>query len=123
MMMPDFLKHKNILIGLVILALAFFAYRFFFVKEEDIGPSVLVADKASISEEERSILELLSDMQSISLDTSILKNKNFLNLQDFSVSITPEPQGRDNPFSPVGTNSTVTPVPNGKINTTGVSTP
>lgn len=122
-MMPDFLKHKNILIGVVILIASFFAYRFFFAKEEESGPSVLVADKASISQEERSILELLADMQSINLDTSILKNKNFLNLQDFTVSITPESQGRDNPFAPIGATSVAAPTSSGNPNTSQILTP
>jgi hypothetical protein len=102
--MFDFSKYKTILIWVGVIVILFFAYSYFFVKKDTTasGPSVLVVNKASVSDEERNMLQLLADMQSIRLDTSILQDNAFLNLQDFSVPLQDEPRGRTNPFAPIG---------------------
>lgn len=115
-MFDGILKNKKIIFGVLAVIVLFLGYRFFFVKEtEDAGPSVLIEDKTSVSENERTILQLLADMQSLRLDASILKNKNFLSLEDFSVPLQPEPQGRPNPFAPVGGTVSILPAAAGNI--------
>ncbi|NTV44550.1 MAG: hypothetical protein HGA67_02550 [Candidatus Yonathbacteria bacterium] len=100
--MIDILKYKNILIGLVVVVAAFAVYQVFVVNKTDVTEgTVLITDESNVSPDERSTLQLLSDMQSISLTANVLQSTTFLSLKDFSVPIQPEPQGRENPFAPV----------------------
>lgn len=60
-------------------------------------------------EEGGDLIALLLELRSITLDTSVLSNPTFLTLQDFSVSLAPEPVGRPNPFAPIGVGAGTTP--------------
>ena len=57
------------------------------------------------AEEGGDLIALLLELKSIKLDTAILQNPTFLTLQDFSVTLIPEPVGRVNPFAPLGDNA------------------
>ncbi len=46
-------------------------------------------------------LSLVNKIESIKLDTSIIKGAVFNSLEDFSEEIKPEPIGRLNPFAPI----------------------
>ncbi len=50
---------------------------------------------------EREMLELLTNMKSIRLDSSLFKDATYINLQDFSREVIPEPIGREDPFAPL----------------------
>ncbi len=46
------------------------------------------------------VLALLNRLQNITLDDSIFKSPAFANLQDWTVTITPQQVGRSNPYLP-----------------------
>lgn len=48
------------------------------------------------------ILSLVARLKTISIDQSFFSSPLFVNLQDFSVALFPESQGRANPFAPIG---------------------
>ncbi|MCD5384661.1 MAG: hypothetical protein LRZ97_01970 [Candidatus Pacebacteria bacterium] len=50
---------------------------------------------------EREMLEMLADMKTIRLDGRIFESSTYMNLQDFSREIVPEPIGRQDPFAPL----------------------
>ncbi len=54
------------------------------------------------------ILSLLSSFQSVSIDSTLFSSPLFQSLKDFSVALSPEQQGRSNPFAPIGTEAGVT---------------
>lgn len=51
------------------------------------------------------LLRALSSLESLTLNTDLFKDSAFTNLVDYSKDIKDEPVGRDNPFMPVGTES------------------
>jgi hypothetical protein len=70
------------------------------------------AEKETVGKDETvALLGLIIELKSISLETSILEDKRFKNLVDFSVELLPKPQGRPNPFLPVGIDSAVEELP------------
>ena len=69
--------------------------------------------------------QLLSTIDSISLDTGIFRDPSYLALRDNKVILIPEPIGRPNPFAPIGSDegsSETTPLvetfPPGKVTAT-----
>ena len=102
--MSNFLrKYKMTLIGAVLIAGAFIAYRSYFI--DDGKNSVLVSqsgDEISGSVVGREIVILLNELQSIDLDGSILDDPAFRSLMDFEQEVRAEPIGRNNPFIPIG---------------------
>jgi len=64
--------------------------------------SLLVAQSSeSVSADGAQVLALLGRLQSLKLDGRIFSSPDFLALQDWGVSITPQTVGRQNPYLPV----------------------
>lgn len=82
-------------------------YATFFKKDATVSPNqVLVSGPSLGSDSEqaqsgREILTLLLNLKSLTLDTSIFRERTFQTLVDFGQSIPDRPQGRDNPFLPI----------------------
>ena len=72
--------------------------------------SLLVTEKVSDeSPVERSLIDTLLQLRSVSLSSAIFSDPAFANLRDFGSQIVPESVGRPNPFAPISTNPTSTP--------------
>ncbi len=99
--MGIFSNYKKIIIAAVVLAALFVAYSFFF-KSEDTGSLIVTEDAISSKQfaAGKELISLLVDMKSLKLNSDIFENNIFMNLQDFGLSLPPEPQGRANPFLP-----------------------
>lgn len=106
-------KIKKIIIGLLAVGALLLAW--FFLKGDGDVPAAapLAANDSADSEdgllaasvaatEGREILDLLNDLQNLSLDETIFTDPVFLSLQDFSQELSPEPKGRPDPFAPIG---------------------
>ncbi len=66
-------------------------------------PDPVVLSEVSSSESaSQDILTLVANLNSISIDPSLFSSPLFVSLQDTSAVISPEAQGRPNPFSPIG---------------------
>ncbi len=93
-----------ILLLLVVLG-AVFAY-FYWPDDEmsEIGlySAAELAGDSGASATSQEFLSILDDLNAIRLDASILNDPNFQALRDFSVTLVPEPRGRENPFAPFG---------------------
>jgi len=48
------------------------------------------------------LITMLIELRSIELDNSLFSRESFKSLKDFSIEISPQPVGRNNPFSPIG---------------------
>ncbi len=103
--MMDFLKQYQTAIGFVILvALLFAGYQFFFAGETG---SVVSVSETSMATPDQDLVALLFELRSIRLDSALFENPLFTSLQDFGQDLVPEPIGRENPFAPLGASATV----------------
>lgn len=103
-------QNKKIKIAVIIITITlivFGIYYFYSSKKSgeelriiDMDKTEPVASEDILQECER-IFNLLDQLKTIKLDTGFFENKFFNSLVDFSVELTPEPVGRDNPFAPI----------------------
>jgi len=93
---------KKIIIGAVLAALLGFAVYFFFFRSAEIAivldefGNPVVAQVVG-----KDLIDLLKELQAITLDDAIFATPAFLQLVDSSVLLSPQPQGRENPFAPI----------------------
>lgn len=95
------INRKNLLtiICAAVVLLGGFYYFFFVAKSSD--ETVLTSD-APASEAEVSFITLVSQLDPIEFDTRILDDQRFQALVDIRTEVVPEPQGRTDPFGPLG---------------------
>lgn len=62
---------------------------------------VVSVDGVATSESEANFVTLAGELGSIEFDTRVLSDPRFLILANIHTSITPEPQGRPDPFGPL----------------------
>lgn len=94
-------SRKNLLtFGCALIVLLGGFYYFFFMAE-DSSEAILEAD-APASEAEVSFIALVSQLGPIEFDTRLLSDPRFLSLVDIRTEVVPEPQGRTDPFGPLG---------------------
>lgn len=91
-------QNKILFIVLTVVIVLFIGYGV-----SDRNPSTGLIQKQSASGSsavEQEILQLLMDVQSITLDSAIFQDPAFVTLRDFGRKIIQEPSGRENPFIP-----------------------
>ena len=96
---------QKIIIGLVVLAaLGYFGYSVL-----NTGSTTTTVDGVAILTDSanQDILVLAERLKAITFDQSIFSSNLFMSLIDYETPIYPEPQGRSNPFAPIGTETTV----------------
>jgi len=87
----------------IVIALVFlFGFILFssFTGDKTVEEDVVVEKTTAVNGEE--ILILLEKSRSVSIDESIFISPLFIALDDWGIKLTPEPQGRPNPFAPIG---------------------
>lgn len=87
---------RNLIIGIVVVLALGGAYLYFF---PSISTAPLTASAPGVSEQQ--FLDLAGQLQPISFDTSIFSDPRFTSLIDLTVPLTPEVQGRSDPFGPI----------------------
>lgn len=99
-MMTTLTRYKGAIIAIAVLAVAFFAYSYFFAKPaEPLLSAEAVAGTTSVDQD---LISLLLELRSIKLEDRIFSDSAFMSLQDFSQNLVEEPIGRVNPFAPLG---------------------
>lgn len=95
-------KYKLYIIGALLIGVLFVLYSLFFPNGGD--DSLLSSETTGRAGAgvEQELLSTLVELRTIRLDDSVFSNPAFRSLEDFSVPLTPEPVGRDNPFAPIG---------------------
>ncbi len=99
-------KTLFIIIGIVVIALiAFFYY------EGSAAPSSTLSQTDNVSASNQAIgtrvLDLLNQIRTLRIDTSIFKDPAYSTLRDYSVAIPPQGVGRQNPFAPLSGSGSV----------------
>ncbi len=105
---------KKIIIALpIILVIGYFAYTTFFASPAPLpSPDILPVGMDTMGRTiggtmgtsdilGQDILVMVEKLRVISIDKSIFSGVALTHLQDFSSAVTPEPQGKSNPFVPL----------------------
>ena len=92
---------KIIIVVLGIAILGGAAYLLFFNTSSDTS-AVSVTGGASTSQAETNFLNLSSQIEPVTFDTTILSDPRFMALVDIHTAILPETAGRKDPFAPLG---------------------
>lgn len=90
-------KNKNLIIAIVVILLAFWAYNTFFKSE-----GLVTSDNIAADEVGSDVLDLSASLQSVTLDQSLFASPLYKHLIDFSLPIPSQPSGRVNPFDIIG---------------------
>lgn len=69
----------------------------------DVDTSLLGDEQSQVADE---FLNTLLNLNTITLEGGIFTDPRFTALVDYTVALTPQPVGRSNPFSPVGSTTT-----------------
>jgi hypothetical protein len=109
--MTEKIKQITIVVGVIIVA--FIGFKMFF--STDSSDQALTADKAANEDfvDGQVILVLLNKLEKVTLDTQIFSNEIFTSLVSFEKPIADQVAGRQNPFSPIGVDTSVLPGPTG----------
>jgi len=94
---------KKIIIGIVLLALIAFLGWFFFFR--NVNTEVIFDEFGNPIEAQvvgQDLIDLLDELQMVTLDSSILQSAGFLSLTDYAIDLGTQPQGRANPFERLG---------------------
>lgn len=108
-MLATLSKFKGLIIGVVIVVLAFLAYSQFFAKKgaSTDAPLARIDTSAKSSNQiegaagREFVIQLLA-IQSIHFNTQFFSDPAYLSLHDFSRPLVDQPKGRPNPFAPLG---------------------
>jgi hypothetical protein len=110
---------KMVVALIVVLLLVVFGYIVF----NGTPDTSTTTPKSTVGTAGQDVLALVEKLRTISIDQKIFTSPLLNNLKDFSVPITPEQQGRQNPFASIGSDfgSTVPSQPpaSGTKSTTG----
>ena len=99
---------KSILIIIAIVVLALIAYFYFSGNSSTNTQSNLTeTQSANTAVVGARVLNLLRQIKSLKIDTSLFTDRAYLNLLDYSVEIPEVPVGRPNPFAPLPGESAV----------------
>lgn len=96
----DFIvRHKMILLALILVVVGFFLYSSFSQAPGDI----LTKESTDLTGNpaDKTLIETLLILHSVSLSGTIFSDPSFLRLKDFSTPIMEEPVGRTDPFAPL----------------------
>jgi len=115
--MNEIIKNKKIVIIVAVIIFAFVIYSYLFKK--DIDTQLITSESISSQAQQfgagKEIVALLSDLKSLQLNDDIFNNAAFKSLEDFSLPISNEPKGRNNPFAPIGLDIGTTEAPSESV--------
>lgn len=128
-----FQKYKKIIIIIIILLAILLGYSFISGGSNTTAQDPLLVSSNTNTQARivgNEIISALNQIQTLNLSKDIFEDKVFQSLVDRSEEIAPEPVGKSNPFSPIGSaavqapRATTTPRTNSAIiNTTNNNTP
>ncbi|MFA7194066.1 MAG: hypothetical protein WC087_04085 [Candidatus Paceibacterota bacterium] len=100
-----FQKYKKIILGVLLLSIAFVLYSTYFGGEPE-GEELLVSSNTNTSTQTQivgnEIVAALNQIQTLKLNRDIFDDPVFRSLVDRNIPIPAEPVGKTNPFAPIG---------------------
>lgn len=88
---------KTLVLGIVVVLALGGAYLYFFSATTD---APLTSTQPAAPSEQQ-FLDIAAELQPISFNTAIFNDPRFASLVDLTVPVTPETQGRPDPFAPI----------------------
>jgi hypothetical protein len=95
-------RNTIILVICLVIVTGGLAYYFFFFNPSNTAQVTLTATPGAASDAELSFITLVSKLDPIVFDTSLLSDPRFTSRQNIRTAIIPEASGRKDPFGPVG---------------------
>lgn len=92
---------KNLILALCLIIVAGGLGWYFFFFNHDSGAAI-TATSGNASDAEVSFISLVSKLDPIVFDTTILSDPRFISREDIKTTIVPETAGRRDPFAPIG---------------------
>lgn len=92
------LKNQAV-IGLVVVIVLGGAYLFFFSGN---SPETASVTEVSANNAQDKFTTLLAQLEPITFNTAVFSDPRFLSLRDLTTPVSAEPQGRADPFAPLG---------------------
>lgn len=108
-------KYKRILIILGVLILVFIIYSFMKGDSTANQGAISITENSNAEPQNpigQQFFNQLLTLQNIRLDNQVFSDPRFQSLEDFSQPIPDEPQGRPNPFAPIGVDNGTVSNPN-----------
>ncbi len=94
---------QKLIIAVIIFALAgFILYKSFSGSNPG---TVVIPEAMATSTEVQEVVDLTNQINGVSIDLGLFSSPLFVNLVDFNVLPSPEPQGRPDPFADIGNDS------------------
>lgn len=90
---------KNLIIAAVVGAVLIIAAGYLLLFKP---PADVVSEETPTSPEEIAFVNLASQLDPLTFDTSIFSDTRFTSLIDIHTAVVPEPSGRRDPFAPLG---------------------
>lgn len=94
----------NIVLGVIVIAGLSLAY-YFFARTPASDVQVTVAGRSqNLSLEGQQALTLLEEINTITINRDVITNPTLQSLEDLHQTVPTQPQGRPDPFAPIGSN-------------------
>lgn len=92
---------RTVAIGLILGLIVIAAIAYTLMQNKDDDETISVTDEGALASE-ATFVTLASELDAIDFDTTVLNDPRFIGLSNIHTAITPEPQGRPDPFAPLG---------------------
>ena len=92
---------RTVAVGLILALIVIAAIGYTLMQKDNAEEAVTVTDDGALASE-ANFATLASELDSIRFDTTVLNDPRFIGLSNIHTAITPEPQGRPDPFAPLG---------------------
>jgi hypothetical protein len=127
--MADKKKIGQLILLVVVLAVAYFGYRAF-TGGGNVASNINPAGgPESATQAGQEILAQLNNLKKINLSNHLFTGPAYLSLKDFTVTLNDQPKGRPNPFAPIGQDNqskfqalNASSTSNAMVSTTGTTT-
>ena len=100
------MSKNKIIIIVVAVVVGILAYMYLTRDQNASSDSLVAENKTSTFADASDILNLLNRMNQIKLDDSVFSNQVFVSLKDTTVTLVSQQTGRNNPFAPLGADTT-----------------
>ncbi len=93
-------RYQTVLLFVLIVVVAFVAYQYLLAPSSE--SALTATNSLNANGPDQDLIALLLELKSLRLDNVLFDDSIFKSLQDFSKDLVGEPQGRPNPFAPLG---------------------
>lgn len=90
-------NNKTVAYAIILFAVAIVAYNYLLKSSQEAALNGISAQNIG-----NDVVELNKSLQKVTLDQTIFNSPEYISLTDWSPTLASQPQGRNNPFAPLG---------------------